>query len=121
MWLYLQKKRGKNAFFFLNPISEGNNENGEPNNMEKVHKFPESPKAIEKPKSFTDQVPGNIQNVTPNMPPINTPLLYQKYNLHGHSSNICTDDRIFHEKALFLRRELDHKEKTINILLNIIN
>ena len=86
-----KKKRGKNASFFINPISEDNNENDEPNNIEKVHKSPESPKAIEKLESFTDQVPGIIQNVTPNLPPINTPLLYRKDNLDGHSSNVCTD------------------------------
>ena len=89
--------------------------------MEKVHKSPESPKAIEKLESFADQAPGNIQNVTPNMPPIDTPLLYRKDNLDGHSSNVCTDDRIFHEEVLFLRRELDNKQKTIDSLLNIIN
>ena len=59
------KKWGKNASFFINLISEDNNENDEPNNIEKVHKSPESPKAIEKQESFTDQVPGIIQNVTP--------------------------------------------------------
>ena len=55
------------------------------------------------------------------MPPINTPLLYRKDNLDGHSSNVCTDDRFFYEEILFLRRELDHKQKTINNLVKIIN
>ena len=44
--------------------------------MEKAHKSPESPKVIKKLESFAHQVPGNIQNITPNMPTINTPLLY---------------------------------------------
>ena len=49
--------------------------------MEKAHKPPESPKAIKKLESFAHQVPGNIQNITRNMPTINTPLLYRKDNL----------------------------------------
>ena len=44
--------------------------------MEKAHKSHESPKVIKKLESFAHQVPGNIQNRTPNMPTINTPLLY---------------------------------------------
>ena len=76
--------------------------------MEKVHKSPESLKAIKNLKSFAHQVPGNIQNITPNIPTINT-LLYRKDNLDGHSSNVCTEDRFFYEWILFLRRELDHK------------
>ena len=118
----IYKKKGfKNTSFFINPISQDNNENDEPNNIEKVHKSPESPKAIEKLESFTDQVPGIIQNITSNLPPINTPLLYRKDNLDGHSSSVCTDGRIFHEEVLFLRRELVNKQKTIDSLLNIIN
>ena len=50
--------------------------NDEVNNVEKAHKSHESPKVIKKLESFAHQVPGNIQNITPNMPTINTPLLY---------------------------------------------
>ena len=89
--------------------------------MEKAHKSPESRKAIKKLESFAHQAPGNFQNITPNMPTINTPQLYRKDNLDGHSSNVCTDDRFFYEEILFLRRELDHKQKTINNLVKIIN
>ena len=89
--------------------------------MEKAHKSPESPKAIKKLESFAHQVPGNFQNITPNMPTINTPLLYRKDNLDGYSSNVCTDDRFFYEEILVLRGELDHKQKTIDNLLKIIN
>ena len=121
MVVFTKKKRGKNASFFINPISEDNNENDEPNNIEKVHKSPECPKAIEKLESFTNQVPGIIQHVTPNLPPISTPQLYRKDNLDGHSIDVCIDDRIFHEEVLFLRRELVKKQKTIDSLLNIIN
>ena len=45
------------------------------------------------------------------MSTINTPLLYRKGNLGGYSSNVCTDDRFFYEEILFLREELDHKQK----------
>ena len=69
--------------------------------MEKAHKAPESPAAIKKVQSFAHQVPGNFQNITPNMPTINTPLLYRKDNLDGHSSNACTDDIFFYEEILF--------------------
>ena len=44
---------------------------------------------------------GNIQNATPSMPLINTPLLYRKDNSCGLSSNVCTDHRFFHEEVLF--------------------
>ena len=69
--------------------------------MEKAHKFPESPKAIKILESFAHQVPGNFQNITPNMPTINTPLLYRKDNLDGRSSNVCTDDKFFYEEIVF--------------------
>ena len=89
--------------------------------MEKAHKSPESPKVIKKLESFAHQVPENFQNRTPNMPTTNTPLLYQKDNLDGHSSNVCTDYRFFMKKSSNLREELDHKQKTIDNLLKIIN
>ena len=55
------------------------------------------------------------------MPTINTPLLCRKDNLDEHSSNVSTDDRFFYEEILFLRTELDHKQKTVDNLLKIIN
>ena len=69
--------------------------------MERVHKSPELPKTIEKLESFTGHDLGNIQNATPSMPLINTPLLYRKDNSCGLSSNVCTDHRFFHEEVLF--------------------
>ena len=80
--------------------------------MEKAHK---------KLESFAHQVPGNFEDITPNMPAINTPLLYRKDNLDGHSSNAYADNRFFYEEILFLRKDLDHKQKTIDNLLKIIN
>ena len=55
------------------------------------------------------------------MSTINTPLLYRKDKLDGYSSNVCTNDRFFYEEILVLRGELDHKQKTIDNLLKIIN
>ena len=55
--------------------------------MEKAHKSPESPNTIKKLESFTHHVPENFPNITPNISTINTPLLYRKDNLDGHSSN----------------------------------
>ena len=107
--------------FFTNPIAQDSKKNDEPDNAEKAHKSPESRKAIKKLESFAHQAPGNFQNITPSMHTINTPQLYWKDNLDGHSSNVCTDDRIFYEEILFLRRELDHKQKTINNLVKMIN
>ena len=68
--------------------------------MEKAQKSPELPKVIKKLESFAHQVCENFQNITPNMPTINTPLLYQKDNLDGHSSNVCTEYRFFYEEIL---------------------
>ena len=65
--------------------------------MERVHKSPELPKTIEKLESSAD------------------------HDSCGLSSNVCTDHRFFHEGVLFLRKELDNKQKTIDNLLNIIN
>ena len=45
--MYLQKKRGKNISFFMNPIPPDNNKNNGPGSVERVHKSPESPKTIE--------------------------------------------------------------------------
>ena len=89
--------------------------------MEKAHKSPESPNAIKKLESLARQVTGNFQKITPNMPAINTPQLYRNDNLDGHCSNVCTDYRFFYEEILFLKRELDHKQKAINNLVKIIN
>ena len=55
------------------------------------------------------------------MPTTNTPLLYLKDNQDGRSSNACTDDDFFFIKKSFLRKELDHKQKTINNLLKTMN
>ena len=52
---------------------------------------------------------------------INIPLLYRKDNSGGHSSNACTDDRFFQKEVIFLRKELDNTQKTIDNLLNITN
>ena len=91
------------------------------NSVERVHKSPALPKTIKKLESSADHDLGNIQNVTPSMYPINTPLLYQKDNSCGHSSNVCTEDRFFSRRCPFLRKELDNKQKTIDNLLNTIN
>ena len=50
----------------------------------------------------------------------NSVYIYRKDNLDGHSSNVCTEDRFFYEEILFLRKELDHKQKTIDNLSKII-
>ena len=63
--------------------------------MKKVNKSPELPKALKKLQSLAHQVPGNFQNITPNMPTVNTPLFYRNDNLEGYSSNVCTDNRFF--------------------------
>ena len=73
-WSYLQKKRGKNASIFINLIPPDSSENDGLDSVERVHKSPESPKTIEKLESFTDNDLGYIQNVTPSMHLINTPL-----------------------------------------------
>ena len=104
MIVVFTKKRGKNASFFsINPIAQDNKKNDEPDNVQKAHKSYESPKAVKKLESFAHQI------------------YYWKDKLDGHSSNVCPDDRFFYEEILFLRKELDHKQKTIDNLLKIIN
>ena len=53
----------------------------------------------------------------------NSVYIYRKDNLDRHSSNdrSIDDDRSFYEEILFLRKELDHKQKTIDNLSKIIN
>ena len=94
--MYLQKKRGKNASFFINPIPPDSKKNDGPDSVERVHKSSELPKTIEKLESSAD------------------------HDSCGFCSNICTDHRFFHQEVLFLRKELDNKQKTIDNLLNII-
>ena len=106
---HIYKKRGVKMLPFLLIPLHRIAKNDEPDNVEKARKSPESPKAIKKLESFAHQVPGNFRNITPNMPTINTPLLYRKDNLDGHSSNACTHDRFFYEEILFLRKELDQQ------------
>ena len=89
--------------------------------MERVHKSPELSKTIKKLESYADHDLGNIQNTTPSMHLINTPLLYRKDNLCRLSSNVSTDHRFSREEVPFLRKELDNKQKTINNLLNVVN
>ena len=75
-----KKKRSKNASIFINWIAPNNNKNYGPDNMQRVDKSPESPKTIEKLESFADHDLGNIQNVTPSIHLINTPILCRKDN-----------------------------------------
>ena len=72
--------------------------------MERVHKSPKLPKTIEKLEFSADHDLGSIQNATPSMHLINTPLLYRKNNSCGLSSNVCTDHRFFHEEVHFKER-----------------
>ena len=69
--------------------------------MQRVHKSPELPKTIEKLEFYADHDLGNIQNATPSMHLINTPLLYRKDNSCGLSSNVCTDHRFFSRRSPF--------------------
>ena len=71
--------------------------------MQRVEKCPESPKTIEKLEPIADHDLENIQNVTPNLQLINTPLFYRKDGSGGHSSNVWTDDRFTQEEALFFK------------------
>ena len=87
--------------FFINPIRSDSKKNDQPDSVERVHKYPELPKPIEKLESSADHDTGNIQNVTPLMRLINTPLLYRKDNSCGLSSNLCTDHRSFFTKKFF--------------------
>ena len=105
--------------FLLIPLPRIGKKNDDPYNVEKTHKSPESPKGIKKLESFSHRVPGNFQIIAPNMPAIYTLLLYRKDNLDGHSSNVSTDDRFFYEEILFLRGELDQKQKNNDNLLKI--
>ena len=97
----MQKKRGKNASFFINPIPPDIKKNDGLDSVERVHKSPELPKTIEKLESSADHDLGNIQNATPSMHLINTPLLYREDNSYELSSNVCTDHRFFHGEVLF--------------------
>ena len=92
-----KKKRGKIASFFINPIPPDNKKNDGSDSVERVRKSPELPKTIEKLESSAEN------------------------DSCGLSSNVCTDNRFFHEEVLFLRKELDNKQKTIDNLLNMIN
>ena len=85
----------------LIPLPRMSKKNDEPNNVEKAHKSPESPTANEKLESFAQQIPGNFQNITRNMPTINTSLLYWKDNLDGHSSNDILTIDVFMKKSFF--------------------
>ena len=76
--------------------------------MKRVHKSLESPKAIEKLEFFDGHDLRNIQNVTPSMHLINTPLLFRKDHSGGQSSNVSTDDKVFYEEV-FLTKELNNK------------
>ena len=107
-----KKKEGQKCFIFINPISPNSKTNDVPDSMERVHKSPELRKTIEKLESSVDHDLGNIQNATPSMHLINTPLLYRKDNSCELSSNVCTDHMSFHEEVLFLTKVLKlHAQK----------
>ena len=69
--------------------------------MKRVHKSLASPKAIEKLEFVDGHDLRNIQNVTPGMHLINTPLLFRKDHSGGQSSNVSTDDKVFYEEVFF--------------------
>ena len=62
--------------FFINSIAADSNKNNGSDNEQRVEKSPKSPKSIEKLETFADHDLGNIQNITPSINMINTPLLY---------------------------------------------
>ena len=102
--MHLQKKRGKTASFFINTILPNSKKNDGPHSLERVHKSPKLPKTIEKLESSTDHDLGNIQNATPSIHLINTPLLYRKDDSRGISSNVCTYHRFFTKKSFYKER-----------------
>ena len=53
------------------------------------------------------------------MPTLNTPTLYQKDNLDGYSSNVCTDDKFFLWRNPLFKERTGHKQRTIDNLLKI--
>ena len=62
-----KEKRDKNASFFINPIRSDSKKNDQPDSVERVHKYLELPKPIEKLESSADHDTGNIQNARPIM------------------------------------------------------
>ena len=99
--MHLQKKRDKIASVFINTILPDSKKNDGPHSVEGVHKSPKLPQNNRKTRIPADHDLGNIQNTTPSMHLINTPLLYRKDSSCGLSSNVCTEHRFFHEEILF--------------------
>ena len=96
--MYLQKKRGKIASVFINTILPDSKKNDGPHSVKEFINLQNYLKTIEKLESPADNDLGNIQNSTPSMHLINTPLLYRKDSSCGLSSNVCTEHRFFHEE-----------------------
>ena len=112
----IYKKRGKNAFFFINPIVQNSKKTMSGIMWKKLTKPLNHLQQLKKYNLLLTKFL-EIFKTTPNMPTINTPLLYRKDYLDGHSSNghSSTDGRFFYEEILFLRKELDHKQELSTI------
>ena len=122
MVAFTKKKGGKNALFLLILFPRTARKMMSRIAWKEFTNLQNYVKQSKNQKSSADHDLGNIQNATPSMYLINTPLLYRKDNSCGlSSSNACTGNRFFHGKVFFLRKELDNKQKTIDNLLNIIN
>ena len=118
--MHLQKKRGKTASFFINTILPNSKKNDGPHSLERVHKSPKLPKTIEKLESSADHDLGNIQNATPSIHMINTPLLYRKDDSRGIGSNYVLTIG-FSQRSPFIRKGLGNNQKAIDNIISMIN
>ena len=100
MMIVFTKKRGKNASFFINPTAQDVKKMMSRIMWKKLINPLNHLKQMKNWNLF-QQIPGNFQNITPNMPIINTSVLYWKDNLDGHSSNDILTIDVFMKKSFF--------------------
>ena len=71
-------------------------------------------------KDAIDSDFGGIHSATPIIHCVKTPLLHTEGTSPSVGVNYLTDDVLWREEILFLRRELENKQKTIDKLFNIL-
>ena len=124
---------GKNASFFVNnyfpleavsPVKNldltVDNTHSQSSRSFASSKSVATPDTLQNLKDVIDSDLGGIHSATPIIHCVKTPLLQTEGTSPSVGVNYLTDDILWREEILFLRRELENKQKTIDKLFNIL-
>ena len=124
---------GKNASLFVknyfssedvSPVKNSdltvNNTHSQSSVSVSTNKSVTTPDTTQNLEDVTDSEFGGVHSATPIIHCVKTPPLHTKDTRPSVGVNYLADDSFWREEILFLRRELENKQKTIDKLFNIL-